>query len=115
MAAAIGTDSRYGSGMQGDIAEVTNIGTDIIAGGAAIAGLLLVFVGNSVAEYRDFDAEASDLVRWRYRKVAWFGFGGFLLSLASVALALIAKLWFLTEARAECPLRSARALVARHG
>jgi hypothetical protein len=73
-----------------DIAE--GMASDIITAGTALAGLLLVFIGNAVSDFQGYDAETSDLVRSRYKRKAGFALAGFGLSLLSVLLAFVDKI-----------------------
>lgn len=80
-----------------NVAEAINIATDIITAGTALAGLLLVFLGNAVAEFGEYDAEATDVVSTRYKRKALSAFIGLSLALASVLLAFIGKIWSLSD------------------
>jgi hypothetical protein len=64
---------------------------DVAAAGAALAGLILVYLGAVVASYASFDATAQKTVRARHQGRAWFAFAGLTLCLLSVSLALFAK------------------------
>lgn len=64
---------------------------DIIQGGAALAGLMIVFVGNAVAGFSTYSREQQNAVRAQYRQRAWFGFWGALLALLAAILAVISK------------------------
>ena len=71
------------------------LGGDVITAGTALAGLLLVFLGNAVAEFGDFDAEASDVVLKRYKRKASSAFVGFCFALCSTIFAFAGKIWSL--------------------
>src|SRR5438876_10298448 len=62
----------------------------LFGGGVALAGLILVFLGGVISAFDSFDETAKDAVRGGYRRRAWLGFSGFVLSLSSAGSALIA-------------------------
>lgn len=64
---------------------------DIIQAGAALSGLMIVFVGNAVAGYSTYTREQQNAVRSIYRQRAWFGFWGAMLALGAAALGVISK------------------------
>jgi hypothetical protein len=64
---------------------------DIIQASAALAGLMIVFVGSAVASFGTFTREQQNAVRDVHRQRAWFGFWGAILALAAALAAVIAK------------------------
>ena len=71
----------------GDMAE------QILTAATAFAGLLLVFIGNVVAGYEGYHAEAQSDVRAKYQRRGWFAFVAFALALTAALLALLTN-WF---------------------
>jgi hypothetical protein len=71
--------------------DALSIAGDIIQGAAALAGLMIVFVGNAVAGFATYTREQQNAVRAAYRQRAWFGFWGAILSLAAAVIAIISK------------------------
>lgn len=64
---------------------------DIIAGGLALAGLILVFLGAISTSFDSYQAAEQNSVRVRYQRRAWFAFIGLCLALLSAVLALLGK------------------------
>jgi hypothetical protein len=64
---------------------------DVIAGGAALAGLILVYLGNVTAGYAGFDAGAQRTVRASFQRRAWFAVAGIALAIGASGAALIGK------------------------
>jgi hypothetical protein len=64
---------------------------DIIQGATALAGLLIVFLGNAVAGYSSYEKVQQQAVRAVYGQRAWFGFWGVLIAILAATLALLAK------------------------
>src|SRR5882762_5995012 len=61
------------------------IAIDIATAGAALAGLLLVFIGAVASAYDSYDSEQQPAVRTMYRQRIWQAFAGFCLSLLATA------------------------------
>jgi len=68
-----------------------DIAGDVVAGGTALAGLVLVYIGGVAANYSTFDTDAKPAIRFRYRVKVWFAVAGVVLSIAAAALGLVAK------------------------
>jgi hypothetical protein len=68
-----------------------DVAGDIAAGGTALAGLILVFMGAVSNGFGSYSTTQQDSVRTKYRLKIWFAFLGFLASIASAGLALIGK------------------------
>jgi hypothetical protein len=64
---------------------------DIIAGGLALAGLILVFLGAISTSFAGYQKAEQSAVRTRYQLRAWFAFAGLCLALLAAGLALLAK------------------------
>jgi hypothetical protein len=75
------------------MASPTEIGGDIVAAGAALAGLMLVYMGYLSASYGSFDTTAHGSVRPSFRRRIWFAFAGLLLNAAAIPFGLAAKAW----------------------
>jgi divalent metal cation (Fe/Co/Zn/Cd) transporter len=69
--------------------DAKNILGQLFAGGTALAGLVLVFLGGVLTSYDSFDAVAKKSVRRKYRARAWLAFSGFLTALISAASGLV--------------------------
>lgn len=70
--------------------------TDVITAGAALAGLLLVFMGNIAAAFDGYEKQEQHAVRVKYQHRLWVAFAGFALAIAATIFALIGK-WALSE------------------
>jgi hypothetical protein len=66
----------------------------ILGSAAALAGLVLVFLGVVIAAYQAFPGDSSSKVPGRYRVAGTWTLSIFAFSLVTVALALV---WLLTE------------------
>ena len=80
---------------------IENLAGPILAGGTAMAGLILVFLGGVASAYDSYEAVDRNAVRSMYRRRAGFALAGFLASLFSAALAFLGQilqeeiwLWF---------------------
>jgi len=69
------------------------IASDVIAGGTALAGLILVHIDGVAARYANFRTEDQPAVRCNYVLKAWFGFLGTIFSIAGATVAPVAKWW----------------------
>lgn len=73
------------------MASVAELGGDISAAAAALAGLLLVYIGAISTSFDSYQKQEQASVRGRYQRRAWFAFIGFVLAILSVAFALLGK------------------------
>jgi hypothetical protein len=73
------------------IATNFDAATDIASAGAALAGLVLVYIGGVATAYGSYRTEDQPAVRNLHLRRAWFGFAGFAFSLTASALAILAK------------------------
>src|SRR5688500_789572 len=64
---------------------------DLISAGAALSGLVLVFLGGVLNAYESYDTEQKNAVKARYKTKAWLCFGGFVAALLGTVLAFLAK------------------------
>ena len=64
--------------------DAGHISDEVVTAGAALAGLILVFLGNVAIGYEGYDAEAKSAVLARFRRRGWFAFAGITASLLSV-------------------------------
>lgn len=71
--------------------DALGIAGDIIQGATALAGLMLVFIGNAVAGYSSYAKVQQQAVRAVYHQRAWFGFWGVFIAIIAVLLAVLAK------------------------
>lgn len=73
--------------------DPSDIAGDVISGGSALAGLILVYLGSLSTGYSGFDATQQHAVRDFYKKRATFAFIGFVATIIAVIAALFGK-WF---------------------
>jgi uncharacterized membrane protein len=71
--------------------DALGIAGDIIQGATALAGLMIVFIGNAVSGYSSYDKVQQRAVRDAFRQRAWFGFWGVFVAIVAVLLAVLAK------------------------
>jgi hypothetical protein len=64
---------------------------DIVAASAALAGLLIVYLGGLSASYASFPRTAQASVRGSFQSRAWFAFFGVLFSIFACSCAALAK------------------------
>jgi hypothetical protein len=65
-----------------------HVADQVLAAGAALAGLLLVFLSNALAGYGGYERTAQNAVRAEFRRRGWLAFSAFACALASCLLAL---------------------------
>lgn len=68
-----------------------SIAGDIIQAAAALAGLLVIFVGNAVVSFGAYNKAEQRAVLAAHKQRAWFGFWGVVLALSAVLFAVLAK------------------------
>lgn len=73
------------------MASATETGGDVVAAGAAIAGLMLVYMGALSANYSTYEAIAKKAVKGSFRRRIWFAFAGVALNAAAIPFGLAAK------------------------
>ncbi len=67
------------------------VGGDISAAAAALAGLLLVFLGALSVAFEGYQPQERNPVRGRYQRRAWLAFVGFIFSILAVAAGIASK------------------------
>jgi hypothetical protein len=72
-------------------AGVLSLTGDVIAAGAALAGLILVYLGSVATGYAGFDPAAHRTVRASFQRRAWFGVVGVVLAITASGAALFGK------------------------
>lgn len=72
------------------MAGITEIMGDVASAGAAVAGLVLVFMGATTAAYEAYEPPAQKLVRKKFLRRIWLAFAGIAFGMVATALALIA-------------------------
>lgn len=65
-----------------------HVANQVLAAGAALAGLLLVFLSNALAGYAGYDRAAQESVRDQFRRRGWLAFSAFSCALTSCLLVL---------------------------
>jgi hypothetical protein len=78
------------------MSNATELGSDVVTAGAALAGLILVYLGAVATGYASFEASQQRAVRTAFARRAWFAFTGIMFCLFSVAFAIIGKWWVST-------------------
>jgi hypothetical protein len=73
------------------VPNAVEIAGDISAAGAALAGLILVFIGAASTSFDSYERQEQHAVRLRYQTRAWIAFAGFAFALLSAPTALVAK------------------------
>jgi hypothetical protein len=73
------------------VPSAVEIAGDISAAGAALAGLILVFIGSASTSFDSYERQEQHAIRLRYQTRAWIAFVGFAFALLSAPTALIAK------------------------
>ena len=73
------------------MASSLSIAGEVSGAAAALAGLILVFLGSISTSFDSYQKAEQSAVRGRYQKRAWFAFIGFVFALLSSALALVGK------------------------
>jgi hypothetical protein len=69
--------------------DATHIADQVLTGSAALAGLLLIFLGNAVSGIDGYAAgERTAAIKRRYRRRGWGAFAAFALSLVAALLSL---------------------------
>lgn len=69
--------------------DASHVSDELLTASTALAGLILVFVGNAVAGYDSYDARQQHAVKQKYQNRGWTGFVGFVAALGSALFALI--------------------------
>jgi TRAP-type C4-dicarboxylate transport system permease large subunit len=64
---------------------------DVASASAALAGLILVFLGAIGTSFDGYERQEQNSVRSRYQRRAWFAFVGLAFALLAIFLALIGK------------------------
>jgi TRAP-type C4-dicarboxylate transport system permease large subunit len=67
------------------------IAGDVASASAALAGLILVFLGAIGTSFDGYQPQEQRTVKSRYQRRAWFAFVGLTLALLAVLLALVGK------------------------
>lgn len=70
------------------VLDALGIAGDIIQGATALAGLMIVFIGNAVSGYSSYDKVQQRAVRDAFHQRAWFGFWGVFIAIVAVILAV---------------------------
>lgn len=91
----------------GNMPSPVQIAGDIAAAAAALAGLLLVFLGSVSTSYGSYQKQEQNAVRSKYQRMAWLGFIGFCLAVLSAFLSIAGK-WFSID----CLVAAAAVLLA---
>jgi hypothetical protein len=71
--------------------DALGVAGDVSSAGAALAGLLLVFMGSIATSFDGYTKQEQRTVLSRFRLRIWFALGGFVLSILATGLALLAK------------------------
>jgi hypothetical protein len=71
--------------------DALGVAGDVSSAGAALAGLLLVFMGSIATSYDSYHSQIPKPIRTKYKLRIWFAFLGFVLALVASFLALLGK------------------------
>lgn len=71
--------------------DPVNLAGDVIAAGAALAGLLLVYIGSVATSFGGFEKAQQASVKGAHQLRAWLGFVGFMFALVASGLGIIGK------------------------
>jgi hypothetical protein len=67
------------------------VGGDVASSAAALAGLLLVYLGAIIVSFDGYQATERNTVKARYRRRGWLGFAGFVFAILATPLGLAGK------------------------
>ena len=70
---------------------IVALGGDVIAAGAALAGLILVYLGAVANEYASFPKTDQGAVRSMFMRRAWFAALGIIFSISASGVAVLGK------------------------
>jgi len=73
------------------VASPSEIGGDVVAAGAAVAGLMLVYMGALSGSFGGFQGREKATVLPSYRRRIWFAFAGLTLNATAIPFGLAAK------------------------
>lgn len=71
--------------------DALGVAGDVSSAGAALAGLLLVFMGSIATAFESYTKQEQRAVLKRFRYRIYFALAGFILAILAVLLALLAK------------------------
>ena len=63
----------------------------MIAGGAALAGLILVYLGSVATSYASYERPQQGTVRASFQRRAWFGVIGVVLAISAAGFSVLGK------------------------
>lgn len=69
--------------------DATHIADQVLTASVALAGLLLVFLSNTIAEFERYSTTQQATVLPKFQRRGWFAFGGFCISLCAAGSVLI--------------------------
>jgi hypothetical protein len=78
------------------MAAAIELASDVVAGGAALGGLFLVYIGGLTTSYGNFSREQQPHVRAKFQNKAWLAVVGLVAALLSAGMAVIGK-WAANE------------------
>lgn len=70
---------------------IIEVGGDVSAAAAAMAGLLLVFIGAISTTFDGYEKQEQGAVRSRYQRRVWFAFVGFLFAILAASAGIASK------------------------
>ena len=68
--------------------DASHVTDQLLTASTALAGLILVFIGNAASGYDGYDASQQQAVKGKYQTQGWLGFAGFAAALLSAFFAL---------------------------
>jgi hypothetical protein len=66
-----------------------HVADDLLTGSTALAGLIFLFIGNTIGRWDSYGPQKQHEVRSKYRLRGWFALLGFAAALTSAALVLL--------------------------
>jgi hypothetical protein len=82
------SDDDLGAAVVRGAMSAEHVADQVLAAGAALAGLLLVFLSNALAGYAGYSRTAQNAVRAQFRRRGWLAFFAFASALISCLLSL---------------------------
>lgn len=67
------------------------VSSEVVGSGAALAGLILVYIGMQVTTFSSYQAQEQKAVKLKLLGRAWVAFVGLFLALGAAALAVVGK------------------------
>lgn len=76
--------------------DPTIVAGQVTTAGTALAGLILVFLGNIFTSFNSYDADQQSSVKRKYRMRGLMALAGFVMSLLTAVFGLLSHWWYPT-------------------